>query len=332
MRLDHAIFHSPLAPKIETVSKPKPEGYDAWEKDVPASFPMWHVQDGDVGKTVDYGIVSQPYGFEDSPDAEYISSGVNSKGPKSMALGRHGNWFLWGFAGDPTQMTDSARQVFLNSIVWMKQFDGKAPFVALGRGASFEAPHRDQALVHVQFLRHYAKEKALSSYMRNQFPKALWEKTKGDPDALEAYFRDHLEYLHPVKERQSDERQGPNGATQTTETEGTVLDVDPVLAEHAVSNRKPEFLDWFAELLDQREPDDATVQELADHYLPKDALAELKKKGPLTSESFNAWRASVKDRLYFSDSYGYRWLVAPTPIAKAASLAPPPASGADGSR
>jgi hypothetical protein len=63
MRLDHAIFHSPLAPKNETVNKPKPEGYDAWEKDVPASFPMWHVQDGDVGKTVDYGIVSQPSGL-----------------------------------------------------------------------------------------------------------------------------------------------------------------------------------------------------------------------------------------------------------------------------
>src|SRR5262245_27379171 len=152
MRLDHAIFHAPLEPKIETAPKPKPEGYDAWERDLPAILPMWKVQDGELGKTVDYGLVSQPYGFEDSPDCEYISSGVNSKGPKSLSLGRQGNWFLWGFAGDPTQMTDSARQVFLNSIVWMRKFDGKAPIATMARGAQFDFPHRDQAQVHVQFL------------------------------------------------------------------------------------------------------------------------------------------------------------------------------------
>ncbi len=317
MRLDHAIFHSPLAPKIEVVSKPKPEGYDAWEKDVPATFPMWKVQDGELGKTVDYGLVSQPYGFEDSPDCEYISSGVNSKGPKSMALGRQGNWFLWGFAGDPTQMTDSARQVFLNALVWMKRFDGKAPLAAGGRSSQFENPHRDQALVHVQFLRRYAKEKSMTSYLVNQFPKALWERTKGDPDQLEAFFRDNLEWLHPVKEKQREERAGPDGGTLAEETEGTVLDADPLLADVAVSNRKPEFLDWFAELLDQRGPDDDSVKELADRYLPKDALDALRKQGPLTAESFNRWRASVKDRLYFSDWYGYRWFVAPAGMVKA---------------
>jgi hypothetical protein len=328
MRLDHAIFHSPLEPKIEIVAKPKPEGYDAWEKDLPASFPMWHVQDGEVGKTVDYGIVSQPYGFEDSPDCEYISSGVNSKGPKSMALGRQGNWFLWGFAGDPTQMTDSARQVFLNSIVWMRKFDGQVP---LGHGSD---AHRDNALVSVQFLRAYAKKKDMATYLRDQFPKAMWEQTKGDPDQLEKLLIDNLEYLHVVEEKQVVRYPGPLGTDTEREGETSrwVLDIDPFLAQHAVSNRKPEFLDWFAELLDQRGADDATVQELADRYLPKDALAELRKKGPLTSETFNAWRASVKDRLYFSDCYGYRWFVAPTAIAKAESKAPPQAAGADGSR
>jgi hypothetical protein len=310
MRLDHAIFHSPLEPKIATVSKPKPEGYDAWEKDVPASFPMWHVQDGELGKTVDYGLVSQPYGFEDSPDAEYISSGVNSKGPKSMALGRHGNWFLWGFAGDPTQMTDSARQVFLNSIVWMKKFDGKAPLGHVG------AEHRDNALVRVQFVRAYAKAKDMATYLRDQFPKALWEQTKGDPDQLEKLLSENLEYLHPLNEKEVESGSGILVEGKPRERERRVLDVDPILAQHAVSNRKPEFLDFFAELLDQREPDDPTVKELADNYLPKDVVDELRKMGPLTSEAFKKWRESVKDRLYFSDCYGYRWLVAPAGFAK----------------
>jgi len=316
MRLDHAIFHSPLAPKIEIADKPKPEGYDAWESGVPAKLPMWHVQDGDLGKTVDYGLVSQPYGFEDSPDAEYISSGVNSKGPKSMALGRQGNWFLWGFAGDPTQMTDSARQVFLNSIVWMKKFDGKAPLQTLTRQSQWNSPHRDQALVHVQFLRAYAKEKSMASYVKSQFPTELWEKTKSDPDQLEAYYRENLEWLHPRSQHRVVEQAGSDGTTQKFEDDSPVLDVDPLLVDAAVSNRKPEFLDWFAELLDQRGADDATVKELADRYLPKDALAELGKAGPLTSESFKKWRESVQDRLYFSDCYGYRWFVAPVALAK----------------
>jgi hypothetical protein len=319
MRLDHAIFHAPLEPKIEVADKPAPEGYDAWEKGVPAKLSMWHVQDGELGKTVDYGLVSQPYGFEDSPDAEYISSGVNSKGPKSMSIGRQGNWFLWGFAGDPTQMTDSARQVFLNSIVWMRKFDGKAPLHAGDRMTQFESPHRDQALVHVQFLRHYAKEKSLSSYLVNQFPKSLWEKTKGDPDQLEAYFRENVEWLHPVKEKHGADFPDANGGTSARETESVVLDVDPALADAGISNRKPEFLDWFADLLDQRGADDATVQELADRYLPKAELADLKKRGPLTAESFNRWRESVKGRLYFSDWYGYRWFVAPAGVIPAGS-------------
>src|ERR1041384_4187944 len=116
MRLDHAIFHAPLQPKLDLGEMPAPANYKDWEKEIAPKFTTWRVQDGELGKTVDYGMVSNPYGFEDSPDTEYISSGVNSKGPKSLALGRQGNWFLWGFAGDPMQMTDSARQVFLNSI------------------------------------------------------------------------------------------------------------------------------------------------------------------------------------------------------------------------
>src|SRR5262245_20140999 len=106
MRLDHPIFQGVELDRDE-VATPKsyanyPEG-----KDLPAKMPVWRVQRGKLAAEVDYGIVSDPYGFEDSPDAEFISSGVNSKGPGSVALGRHASLFLWGFAGDPTQMTES---------------------------------------------------------------------------------------------------------------------------------------------------------------------------------------------------------------------------------
>jgi hypothetical protein len=317
MRLDHAIFHAPLQPKLALGSIAAPEGYNDWEKELPAKFDVWRVQEGDLGKSIDYGMVSNPYGFEDSPDTEYISSGVNSKGPKSMALGRHGNWFLWGFAGDPTQMTDAARQVFLNSICWMKQFDGQAPLVTHSSNERQSAPHRDEALVHVQFLRAYGKDKSMQSYLQGQFPAALWERTKGDPDAIEEFFQDNVEWLRSARVKLVGERNTADGTPEKYDYVMDVLDADPILADAAVSNRKPEFFEYFTDLLGERGPDDATVKELADRYLPNEA--------PRTEETFPKWLASVRDRLYFSDVYGYRWYVAPTPLAKKTADAAMPA-------
>src|SRR5262245_53006419 len=152
MRLEHPIFQGPLVPALEYVEVDTPENYGHWPdgKDLPKKLKAWKVQSGKLGFEVDYGLVSDPYGFGDSPDAEWISSGVNSKGPNSVALGRHGNLFLWGFAGDPTQMTESARRVFLNTIVYMRSFAGQAPLVKK------QAQSREWALVYVDYLRQFA--------------------------------------------------------------------------------------------------------------------------------------------------------------------------------
>src|SRR5262252_9350531 len=101
MRLNHPIFHDPLEPKIELTEIATPETYHNWPdgRALGAKMQAWKVHDGEFPK-IDVGMVSDPYGFEDTPDAEWISSGVNSKGPNSVALGRVGNFFHWGFFGD----------------------------------------------------------------------------------------------------------------------------------------------------------------------------------------------------------------------------------------
>ena len=58
---------------------------------------------------IDPGLVYHPYGFEDSPDAELIASGLNSKDPHAIALARQGNFFLWGFSASPSDMTFDAQ-------------------------------------------------------------------------------------------------------------------------------------------------------------------------------------------------------------------------------
>src|SRR5688572_15326302 len=128
MRLDHAIFHQPFEAGItlEDVAVPASYRHYAAGKSLPEKMSAWRVEKFDG---TPFGIVSYPDGFEDSPDCEWISSGINSKGPDSLALGRQGNFFLWGFIGEPGQMTESGKKVFLNSLCYIKKFDGQTPLV-----------------------------------------------------------------------------------------------------------------------------------------------------------------------------------------------------------
>jgi len=66
-------------------------------------------------------------GFEDSPDCEYISGGNSIKDITGMSLGRNANIFHWGFTASPDFMTESAKLVFINTVFYMAQFNGKKP-------------------------------------------------------------------------------------------------------------------------------------------------------------------------------------------------------------
>lgn len=132
INLNHPIFNGPLEKVTPTmVMKKTPDGiYHYTTGDaVPKEIPMWRVQK--VGyldsKDVRIGMVSRGNRFAESPDAEIISSGVCAKDVGAVALGRHGNFFLWGFSASPAQMTEEAKKVFVNAVAYIKQFDGKPP-------------------------------------------------------------------------------------------------------------------------------------------------------------------------------------------------------------
>lgn len=129
--IDHPIFNGPFPVELTLVKKKTPENIFLYPSgdNVPKEIPMWRVQkEGYIeGGGYRVGMVSRGEGFLDSPDTEYISSGVNTKDVGAVALGRHGNFFLWGFSGSPDYMTNEAKQVFANAVVYMKQFKGKKP-------------------------------------------------------------------------------------------------------------------------------------------------------------------------------------------------------------
>ncbi len=131
MRTDHEIFNHPIKVNLTIENEPTPSSYAHYKegKDLGESMPMWRVQTEGYathpGQLV--GIVSRNSGFLDSPDTEWISGGVNSKGPEAVAMGRHGNFFHWGFAASPTYLTAEAKDVFCNALHYIAKFEGKTP-------------------------------------------------------------------------------------------------------------------------------------------------------------------------------------------------------------
>jgi hypothetical protein len=132
INVSHPIFKGPLEKVALTmVNKDTPEGlfhYTTGEN-LPKQIPMWRVQRQGYldNKDVRIGLVARGNRFNESPDTEVISSGVNTKDLGAVALGRHGNFFLWGFGASPADMTEEAKKVFVNTVAYMKKFNGKPP-------------------------------------------------------------------------------------------------------------------------------------------------------------------------------------------------------------
>lgn len=137
-RLDskHEVFKGPFPVRVVQELKDTPlpaygylNGYA-----VPDRIPMWRVQKAGYrdGKGHRIGLVSFDDGFGDSPDAEVIAGGESLKSIDAVAIGRHGNFMLWGFGASPDEMTPEAQVVFANSVAYMSKFRGARPVVRKG--------------------------------------------------------------------------------------------------------------------------------------------------------------------------------------------------------
>src|SRR5262249_7448950 len=155
-----------------------------------------------------------PYGFNDSPDAEAIASGLNSKGPTAVTLGRHGNFFLWGFSAQPSDMTPEARKCFVNSVCYIKKFDGQKPQVRK------PSQGREWALVYAGYVNLIKDEK----FLEQLFPEDLRKQFGTDAEKYRMYYQENLEYLHP------------------SSSNGRIV-VDEDVKALGLSNRKVELLD-----------------------------------------------------------------------------------------
>src|SRR5688500_11692244 len=93
---NHPLFRGPFPVDLQFEQEPTPKNYRSFADGValPASLPVWRVETKDYtnDKRLQPGTVAAGYGFADSPDAEVIANGINSKGPAAVALGRHASF------------------------------------------------------------------------------------------------------------------------------------------------------------------------------------------------------------------------------------------------
>lgn len=262
----HEIFRTPFAVTPTLTPIDVPDNYRRYREgaELPATIPGWRVHDELPSR--DVGLVSDPYGFTDSPDCEFIASGINSKGPRSVALGRQGNFFLWGFCAPPASLTDEAETVFLNTLVYMKRFDRQRPLHEKMRRAR-------EWLVQYAFL---LKDQEASDYLIARIDKDLLT----DRDGMLARVERELDYVW---------------------CDGDVFRIDADCKELGIPNRDARLLDACAEAL-ERDANDARAQRLLRRYVGQDLGS---------AAAWREWIGTNRARLYFSDTAGYRWFVAP---------------------
>lgn len=277
MRLDHPIFNEPLDAGVTLVSH-------EWEKDFDDSG-VWVVQTGEPGKEVDYGVVSDGHGFEDSPGCERITGGVNSKGPYAVAIGREANMLQWGFYAAPDRMTESAKRAFLNAIIYMKQFDGHRPVIAkAARGRGWV----EQKIQMIPKVETYGDSYA--DHLKKAFPKKIIAENGLDMEVLGRWHAENVEYLYSAAG-------GPH-----------IVDED--LAKLGVSNRRPEFLEMLRTRL-EADPQDLVALRLAERYLDTQYSG---------AENVLEWIDAHGEHAFFSDVGGYKWFA--NAAAERAAAAP----------
>jgi len=271
IKLDHAIFQGPLPVKPTLVQEADPV--------TGRTVGMWKVQE----KMDSPGLVTAIEQFLDAGDSEIISGGINMKGDHGVALVREANLFLWGPIANPSLMTEEARRAFVNTIVYMKQFDGAKQTVWRGLHGRKEL---EMMLATKDLKRALGADRIYDDFLPN-----LIDKYGDSIEKYRAYYGPNVGYVRQ-----------PHGAIW--------FEIDDDAKSLGIPNNDPRFLEKCIALLS-----DPTAA-------PK-ALRLLQRYTGLSLTDKTAWQDWMKqnrNKLYFSDSYDYRFFTgpagpAPTPVS-----------------
>jgi len=205
-----------------------------------------------------------------------LALGVNTgKEYGAVGVGRHGNILLWGYSAPPSKMTDAGRKLFLNCIYYIHRFDGKAPLIRT------IAHHRlDTLRMAPTEERLWRRRRENNKRVRSFLPDDVTEKFLGDPNGLVQYYKDNIELIYQDRQFNVD-------------SELRLLDIN--------SNRHIDTLERLITLL--RDDSHADTARLL--------LSRYTNESFQTAEQWQSWFESNKDRIFFTDVGGYKFLVVP---------------------
>lgn len=330
LNTQHAIFKGPLERVVPTMAKKKtPDGIYHYTtgKSVPKEIPMWKVQtvgylDGTGNTRI--GLVSRGNRFLEGPDAEMISSGVCQKDVGAVALGRHGNFFLWGFGASPAQMTEEAKKVFVNVVAYMKQFDGKTPVARKYNDRMATTDDVREIAGNASRESYEAYKKSIEEFnAHNGKEKKRIDEKKAAGQALTSAEEESLTYLGRSEQIPSYEQYlkrtmgkyadqfGSDGAAFQKYIKDNfgylycdpnaffTYTIDEDVKQIGISNHSVKLLDACIDMLKRNDRADL-------------ALSVLKKytgQNFSTAKEWGNWLSKNRSRLYFSETDGYRFMV-----------------------
>ena len=289
LQKDHPIFKEPFATSI-TMNKTPNSGtiYNYINgNQIPLEIPMWRVEQNKY-EGYRIGMISHGNGFEDSPDTEAIAGGKSLKSIDAVAIGRHGNYLMWGFAASPQYMTDEAKNVFANAICYISRYAGQKPIARkFKKGITGKQQIKENIYIlsPKAYKEYISRQKATGreplsrdSFIKNFLHKDLYNQFKGNLKECEYFLKQNMKYFY-----------GQNYSF-VVDNDAKTLDKD---------NESIDLISHCITLWKQN-----SNVELAQRILQRYTLENFK-----TVEEWEAWFIQHKDKLFFSESCGYKFII-----------------------
>ena len=330
VHLDHPIFNGPVVKVTPTMMEkktPEPIFHYTTGANVPKAIPMWRVQTVGYDEGTDkcrIGLVSRGNRFTEGPDAEVISSGVCQKDVGAVALGRQGNFFLWGFGASPAQMTEEAKKVFVNVVAYMKQFDGKMPIARKYNQVQCTTDDVREIAAEVSKEKYDEYVKEIQDFNdHNAAEKKKLDAKKAAGQALTSVEEQEMQYLgHPQAietwEQFAKRLEGQYGNRFGTDVDGFhqfitenfdyiycdpnafyTYAIDEDVKKIGISNHSIDLLDKCIDMLRQGDRPG----------LAETVLKRYTGENFTTANEWSGWLSTYRARLFFSETDGYRFMV-----------------------
>ncbi|MBQ3521630.1 MAG: hypothetical protein IJA38_02245 [Bacteroidales bacterium] len=326
MDLSHPIFNTPFKVTPTTVEKDIPDAAKSYQyyfyEPIPQKVNMWRVQSLDYENNKDFrvGMVSRPWGIEDSPEGEIISGGVSAKSHDAASITRHGSFFHWGFSASPKYMTDEAKLVFVNAVTYTASLKGQRiiarKYDVIVRNKELLAPVIN-GVTDESYAAHIRMLKDNDEQMKAYIETLKERQAKGEElsQREKMYMNMPVETKIPTKEEYLKEKMGKyydtfNGNVKAYRNfwikntpyiayDGEKLEVDTNMQLLKLDNTKLESLDKLISMYEKGKNVDM-VKRALDRY----TLCTFE-----TPQQWRNWFDTNKERLFFSQSGGWKWLL-----------------------